>query len=149
MYEGNIEYFASHNPLTELYCFWFGTTIFWAVKEHKENLFSAFAVFVMAATQMKYMQYELLFSIFIILLISLPPILKNDKAVRVTSECSKATFSLYLFHPLLLKIMNSGWIKYTNKFVALVVQTVVVLVLSYMGYGFVEKFLVKAFKRKV
>lgn len=70
--ESHIEWFAALNPLTEMYNFFFGITLYFAVKDHKENIYFLILSSVLITTKFSWHPYEIFFTILLIFLIKVP-----------------------------------------------------------------------------
>lgn len=102
--DAHIEWFATMNPLTVLYCFMLGATLFMAVKEGKEGRYAIFIGIVLIMTSFGTYPYELLFTLLILVAVVSMPLINNSKMQKYISYVSKGTFALYLIHPLVLKV---------------------------------------------
>lgn len=102
--EAHIEWFASMNPLTELYCFLLGAVLFVAIKEKKQNIYLIIVSIALAVTALSWYQYELVFVLFVAIAVSFAPITENEKVCKWISMISGGSFALYLIHPMVLEI---------------------------------------------
>lgn len=102
--EAHIEWFATMNPLTTLYCFMLGATLFMAVKEGREGVYAFFIGLVLIMTSFSRYPYEFLFTLLILIAVVSMPLVNNKKVQKYILYVSKGTFALYLIHPLVLKV---------------------------------------------
>lgn len=104
-----IEYFATMNPLTELYCFLLGAVLFVAIKEKKQNVYQMVISIALAVTALSWYQYELLFVLLVAIAVSFAPITENKQVCKWISIISGGSFALYLIHPMVLDIAPIIW----------------------------------------
>lgn len=109
--EAHIEWFATMNPLTELYCFMIGVTLFWAIKQAKINEFSMFMLVALVVTGFTWYSYEFIFTIMIMCSSMMPGIITNNKLNQCILFVSQGSFTLYLVHPIILAVSPSLYIK--------------------------------------
>lgn len=81
--DAHIEYFSSMNPLTNLYCFMLGITLFMAIKEEKEYFYILMIGIFMCVTRFSWYQYEFLFVILILVAVKFTPVSKKLSYVNL------------------------------------------------------------------
>lgn len=107
--DAHIEWFASMNPFTELYCFLLGAVLFVAIKEKRQTIYLIIVAFTLAVTALSWYQYELLFVLFIAISVLSDPITENEKVCKWISMISRGSFALYLIHPVVLEVAPMIW----------------------------------------
>lgn len=97
--------FCGQNPISELYVFLFGVTLYYAVKENKLFLYGMFLAVLLMVTQFQWHAVEIVAGVIVLLAIALPAICLFDleKTVR---KAAKMSFALYLIHPMTLSIVE-------------------------------------------
>lgn len=136
--ESHIEWFAKMNPLSEFYCFIFGVTLFYAMKEGKEIIYAVLLGAILILTQIQWFSYEIIFTILLMLVLKSPSIIKSDKIISIIQFLSKGSFALYLCHPILLQIAVSLGNKiYLNDFTKCLFFLIVTIGGSYTLWWFV------------
>ena len=109
--------FATSNPLTNLYCFMFGVTVYLCVKESKQNVYAIVVlIFLLLPFLSSKNKYEILFTLILIILTTKPLIIKNNIGI-ILSKIADCSFIMYLVHPIVLDIGAKVWriIKISNK----------------------------------
>lgn len=105
--EGHIEWFSYQNPMCEMYCFFLGVAVFFARKEKKEVEYAICLLICCILTKFDFYQYEIGFSVLMILLLNRGIEIRNRKLEKTIIEISSASFAVYLFHPLIISIFES------------------------------------------
>lgn len=140
--EGHMEWFSLMNPLNELYCFMFGVTLYFAIKERREILYAYILFLTIMVTQFQWYQFELFFTLFLILMITLPGVNFNAKLTRVFSAAAQGSFALYLCHPLIIKAVSFVFNHFMNGIAdsfSFIIMLTVVIVLSYVFWYLIER----------
>jgi len=101
--EAQIEWFAISNPLAVLFCFLFGVVVYLAKKENKSVFLSCIIVIVLVVTKMESYQYELLFTLFLVIMTSFDIKIHDENVIRFIKLVSEMSFALYLFHPAIVR----------------------------------------------
>lgn len=109
--DAHIEWFASLNPLSSLYCYLLGCSLYLAIKEEKQNIYMLIITVILFMTDFKWYPYELVSVILIFIAVSVPPLFKQKLSVKIVSYISNGTFTLYLIHPIVLRIAPKIWHK--------------------------------------
>lgn len=103
---GDLGDFPVKTPINTLYCFWFGVTLYYAIKENKQNLYCCICGLLMILSQFKLYPYPIIFLLLINICIHSSEFIKNDRIKKALSFLSQGSFYLYLCHPILLAIFN-------------------------------------------
>lgn len=142
--EAHIEYFAALNPLTCLYCFMLGATLYVAVEQKQSGTLGILIIIVLVITQFQYYAYECVFVLFVMVAVSCAPIFINPRICRVISYVSNGSFALYLIHPIFLQIEREirclETLKQANKSIYTLMIYIICIVLTYfIHYGCIVK----------
>ena len=140
--EAHIEWFASMNPLAELYCFLLGSVLFVAIREKKQIVYAFIFIMAMVVTAFTWYQYELLSVLLILLAVSFNPITDNVRICKWLSAVSGGSFALYLVHPMVLQVAPSIWDKIGigNKWLYIIYLYVLCIGIAYaLYYLFISK----------
>ena len=134
--EAHIERFATMNPLTELYCFLLGCTLFISIKENKQFLYAMILVITMIVKSFTWYAYEMLFTLWILLSVSFKPIFRKEIVCRIIVLSSKGSFMLYLVHPIILRIapILREQLCIKNKFIYAIFLYISCIGVSYVLY---------------
>lgn len=98
--------FSKHNPLTNLYCFFFGIVIYYSKKEKKMHWYSFVLFIILIITSGKWYFYEIVFTLLIMFMSLCAPLILNRNWQKKLAYVSERTYALYLCHPLVLQMMN-------------------------------------------
>lgn len=109
--DAHIEWFASLNPFSSLYCYLLGCSLYLSIKEKKQNIYILAATLILFITDFKWYSYELVSVILIFIAVFVPPLLQQKISVKMISFISYGTFTLYLIHPIALKVAPKIWHK--------------------------------------
>ncbi|RKI92757.1 acyltransferase [Parablautia intestinalis] len=109
--EAHIEWFSTNNPISELYCFLLGCTLFLAIKEEKQNTYIFIITILLIVTRFEWYPFEFIFVIFIYIAIAMPPLTHSNIVSKFISIISNGSFALYLIHPIVLIIASDIWQK--------------------------------------
>lgn len=109
--DAHIEWFASLNPFSSLYCYLLGCSLYLAIKEEKQNIYMLVITAILFITDLKWYPYEFVSVILIFIAVSVPPLLRQKISVKIVSFISNGTFALYLIHPVVLRIAPKIWHK--------------------------------------
>jgi len=96
--------FSYMNPLAELYVFALGIVIYYAIKDNKIIHIGLITSMYLVITQFKSYEYELLFTILIMLGAYFPINITNSKINKAIISFSNITFVLYLIHPIVFEV---------------------------------------------
>ena len=126
-------YYAHHTPLTMLYCFLFGTTLHYAMKEKKEFSYLFVLGAILVFGQFTWYRFEMIFTILLYLAVKAPDLLAEGRAKRMIQMAGNGSFSFYLCHMMIFSMLD-----YVTKRLALgnmgnMIFTVAVTILA--GYG--------------
>ncbi len=152
--EAHIEWFASMNPLSELYCFLIGAFLFFIIDRRKEYFLFLIPV-IMTISSFEWYSYELLFALMIAIAVKIPAIFKNPKICKVISWISDGSFTVYLTHPTVMAIEIIIWrlLGFENNIAHAVSLYIVCMVSAYLLYYLVisrvEKRIYNIFYKKV
>lgn len=102
--EAHIEWFSLSNPVTQLYCFLLGITLYLAIKEGKQDIFAFIVMIILIVTGFEWYQFELFFVLLLFAAVSMPPLCSNHKIQKWAIFMSSGSFALYLIHPIVLEI---------------------------------------------
>lgn len=145
--DAHIEWFATMNPLTELYCFMLGMTLFMALKEGVETLYVFIVSILLIMTGFSKYSYELIFTLLILNAVSLKPFTHNLKICKWLICISKGTFTLYLIHPLVLKVVP-GLLERMGMHNELLLK-ICLYILSVMGAYLVHYLIINKIERRL
>lgn len=133
-----IEFFLDATPLSNLYCFLFGSTLYYAVKDKKTSFYGFIIICSLVITQLSWYPYELLFTALVLILVEFRSLSKNPKTIRRIHFLSSGSFALYLCHPPILQISNIICSKLGfNNGVTLVFLLATTILGSYAFYYFI------------
>lgn len=109
--ESRIDLFAINNPLTTLYCFVFGSTLFYAIKDNKQFYYCLLLLLFSIITSARLYFYEVLFTV--VVCIAYYCNLKSDSMSHhlyaMLRLFSKMSFAVYLIHPIILDVELFIW----------------------------------------
>lgn len=143
--------FASFFPLSVMYAFVGGITVYLAVKEQKQIVFVVLGVLSLIYNGFQWFPWDIAFMILVMCAASLPSIeIRNDYINKLINLFSKFSFALYLSHPIILgpvmKLKDIMVPYIRNKgFLAFVV--IVCILTGYLCWAFIEEPLTKAAKK--
>ena len=139
--DAHIEWFAKMNPLTELYCFLLGAVLFMAIKEKRQNIYQLIVAIILVITALSWYQYELLFVLLLGISVSSNPITENKKICKWISMISGGSFTVYLIHPMVLRLAPTIWEKIGigNRWLYMAFLYVLCIGVAYTYYGFITK----------
>lgn len=134
--DAHIEWFSLNNPLSELYCYLLGCTLYLAIKEGKQNIYIFLITTILIITRFEWYQYEFVFVLFIFTAVSMPPLLNNEMLSKIVSLISNGSFALYLIHPIILIVATSIWHKLgiSNKLLYVIICYILCISVSYFIY---------------
>lgn len=140
--ESYIEGFCLMNPISELYCFLLGATLFIAIKENKQALYGFFVVLALVLKQCTWYKYELCFVLLVLVAVSfdsvtgIGPDVVRDKLASLVTFVSRGSFALYLIHPLALPVAPMVWdvLGIQNNVLYTIYLYLVACVASYVVY---------------
>lgn len=99
-------YYAHHTPLTMLYCFLFGTTLHYAMKEKKEFFYLFAMAVILVVGQFTWYRFEMIFTILLYLALKAPDMLKEGKWKRLIQMAGNGSFSFYLCHMMIFSVLD-------------------------------------------
>lgn len=99
-------YYAHHTPLTMLYCFLFGTTLHYAVKEKKEFSYLFIMAAILVVGQFTWYRFEMIFTILLYLALKAPDLLAEGKSKRWIQMAGEGSFSFYLCHMMIFSMLD-------------------------------------------
>ena len=91
-------YYAHHTPLTMLYCFVFGTTLYYAVQERKEFSYLFVLSAILVFGQFTWYRFEIFFTILLYLALKAPDLLADGRVKTILQMAGNGSFSFYLCH---------------------------------------------------
>lgn len=109
--EAHIEWFASMNPLTELYCFLLGAVLYIAIRESRQYLYLLVLLLGLIVSSVDWYKFEIVFVVLAALSVLCKNITSNTTISKFISWLSNGSFTLYLIHPLVLVIAKRNWYK--------------------------------------
>ena len=99
-------YYAHHTPLTMLYCFLFGTTLHYAMKEKKEFSYLFVMAGILVIGQFTWYRFEMIFTILLYLALKAPQIIPEGKLQRLIQMAGSGSFSFYLCHMMIFTMLD-------------------------------------------
>ena len=99
-------YFAYHTPAAMLYCFAFGTTLYYAIRERKEFSYLLVMSGILIFGQFTWYRFEIMFTILVYLALKTPALVKNEKVGKCIGFASEGSFSFYLCHMMLFSVLE-------------------------------------------
>ena len=151
--DSHIDYFSTMNPLNEMYCFFLGITVYLAIKEGKEFILFWGGTLVLLYSGFSWYPYEVIFSFLLMEGVKSPFTCSKTKITQAIIFLADGSFSLYLWHPLILKAWSIFYsflpIPYS---ISILLCLFVILIFSY-GYFYivqkpVEKYLLYKYNKK-
>lgn len=130
--ETHIEWYASMNPYSEMYCFLLGTTLYLAYKEKKEFHYLFLISCMLIFKNFTWFSHDLAYTLLIGMMLSAPPLLKNNKLKNLVSYLGKGSFALYLWHPFAITLVGLVPISGLPK------MCLIILVAFIISYGIYE-----------
>ncbi len=133
--EAKIDYYLGANPLSEIYCFLFGAVLYVAIREGKQFFYLLVVGTLMMFEVFSINIWELVYLLLLSSAIVSGNFIKNSKLTKTIIELSKLSFTLYLTHPLTLRVwsmilsklrINSIIIRWSSSFVLSVLATCVI-----------------------
>lgn len=107
--DAHIEWFSLNNPLSELYCYLLGCTLYLAIKKEKQNIYIFIITIILIVTRFEWYQFEFIFVLLIYISISMAPLTHNKILNKFISIASNGSFALYLIHPIVLIVASAIW----------------------------------------
>lgn len=104
--ETHMEWYASMNPYSEMYCFFFGIALYLARKEKKEFHYLFLIALMLIFKNFTWFSHELTYTLLTGVLLIAPPLFNNIKICSAISYLGKGSFALYLWHPFATSFIN-------------------------------------------
>lgn len=137
--ETHMEWYASMNPYSELYCFLFGIVLYLAFKEHKEFHYLFLLTVILIFNNFSWFNYEITFTILTATMLISPSLLNAPKICSFITFLGSGSFSLYLWHPVILNLANELFPQ--DTLLKMLIIMTVSLLLSYTVYYIISLFL--------
>ena len=138
----HIEWYASMNPLTELYCFLIGSVMFVTISENKQAFFSITIIMTLIVTQFRIYPYEFASALMVLTAVSFEPVVHNNGICKILSSMSECSFTLYLLQAAILEGVNIIWNRFCGEGHVVLFSIVLYsscIMISYVVYHFVIK----------
>lgn len=133
--EPEANWFAESNPGSKLYIFLFGVTLYYAVRDRKQFLYALVLCVVLMAKSFQWHAFEVFPCCLIMMATMLPSIEVSPFIGRGIQEFGKASFALYLVHPMLLPIIRQIFIKISvSAGTQMLIYTLVSIAVSMLLY---------------
>ena len=126
-------YYAHHTPLTMLYCFLFGITLHYAMKEKKEFSYLFALGVILVVGQFTWYRFEMIFTILLYLAVKAPDLLAEGPWKRFIQMAGNGSFSFYLCHMMIFSMLDYVVKRLPLGHVGNLMVTVAATIL--LGYG--------------
>lgn len=145
--------FATFFPVSVMYAFIAGITVYLAVKEKKQMVFLVCSVISLIYNGFQWFQWDITFMMFVLCAASVPvTCVKSENVTKGIKLLSKFSFSLYLTHPFVLGCvmrLQDVMVPYIKHKGFLGFVVIVCILAGYLFWRFVEEPLTRAAKRLV
>ena len=147
----HIEWFKYQFAINEMYCFFLGSTIYYALKDKKEFIYILILGAVALYSGFSWYPNEIIITLLVMGAITWPGITNNENIKKVIHELSNMSFTLYLFHPILLKVFMKlfNWKLENNFNIGLFTLCATMIGVACIYYGIEKKVNVKLVNDKV
>ncbi|MFT3982349.1 MAG: acyltransferase [Lachnospiraceae bacterium] len=149
--EGRVELFAYMTPVSELYCFFFGITLYYAFKDHKETIYALILAGTLILNRFGWYSYEIAFTMILLLAVKLPPISEKTYVVKIISALALSSFTLYLCHPIIIRVemaVKNKLFPNINIYVNTLILIILILVATLTIWCFFQKLVEKKLEKK-
>lgn len=135
----DIRRFCESNPVSQLYCFMLGITLYYAVEESKQAIYMMIIIAIIIVTSFSYYHEELWYTLILAICVVSPALVQMKKAVSIIEFLSKGSFTLYLFHLPFLRIVRSilGRFNIQDGILFIIIMYVSAIIFCYLLYYFV------------
>lgn len=142
--ETHMEWYASMNPYSEMYCFLLGTTLYLARKEKKEFHYLFFISCMLIFKNFTWFSHDLAYTLLTGIMLIAPPLLHNNRLCTSISYLGKGSFALYLWHPFAITLVSLLPISGLPQMCLVIF---VALLLSYSIYELISRLTIRLRKK--
>lgn len=135
--QAEIEGYCECMPLMQLYCFFMGIVVYWAVREGKEILYAVFLLLCFMAFNGEAYPFEIFLALFLLAAVKAEEIQLPFLLHRFIDFMARGSFCVYLVHAGIMS-MISEWLKPSGA-IDFCILLLAVLVVCYLFYAVYER----------
>lgn len=137
--EAEIEGYCECMPLMQLYCFFLGIVVYWAIREGKEMFYAVFLILLFTVFHGGAYPFEIILTLFLLVAVKAKEIQIPDWLEKVIDYMARGSFSVYLIHAGIMSMMNVWGDGKLSGAAGFCVVFLTVLVVCYLYYALYEK----------
>lgn len=133
--QAQLEDYCGYMPLMQLYCFFLGIVIYWAVREGKEMIYVVFLVLSFMAFNGEGYPFEIILTLFVLVALRAKEMQLPAWGREIVDFMARGSFSVYLVHGGLIGTIG-GWLGMSGAigFCLIFLSTLTVCYLYYALY---------------
>lgn len=135
--QAEIEGYCEGMPLMQLYCFFMGIVVYWAVRQGKELIYAVFLLLCFMVFNGETYQFEICLALFVLTVIKAKEIQIPAFMHKFINFMARGSFCVYLIHGGIMS-MISKWLRPSGA-IDFCILLVCVLVVCYLYYAVYEK----------
>lgn len=137
--KAHIEWFCEQTPVFQIYIFFFGITIYFAIRDKKQILYIIYLLFIFFAFNGNTYKFEIIITLCVMTVVQGEDIFLKPKLNKAVNYMARGSFSVYCIHGGVMSIISELVVKEMKSSVRFIIILISTCIICYIYYYIWER----------